>query len=108
LKFDPLLTEAFHIPVTLASRGDFVAANHRFSYSTLVDSPFAAPRALVIGWKTTKNYLIWLILVLCLLSLAAGIFVGMLCHNAGLGVAVTSGVAAVLSAFEVLMLLQVQ
>lgn len=32
----------------------------------------------------------------------------MLCHNDGLGVAVASGVAAVLSAFEVLMLLQVQ
>jgi hypothetical protein len=61
---------------------------------------------MVVRWTTTRTHLIWLILLLSALSLAVGVLVGKLVHSAELGVAVTSGVAAILSCVEVLMVWQ--
>jgi len=87
---------------------DFGFTNHLFAHSALVSSPFSPPLALVVGWTTTKSFMIWLILLLCLISLAAGVVVGKLCSNAGLGLAVTSGVAQILSVVEMVMLMQLK
>jgi hypothetical protein len=106
IKLAPLLTQGFYDPSTMALWMDFGFTNRLFAHSALISNPFSAPLALVIGWTTTKSFVIWLILLLCSISLAAGVVVGKLCHNAGLGLAVTSGVAAILSIVEIVMLLQ--
>ena len=102
---EPLLTQAFHNPKLLKSATDFATANNRFGSSTQVD-PSAPCKAMVVRWTTTRTHLIWLILLLSVLSLAVGVLVGKLVHSAELGVAVTSGVAAILSCVEVLMVWQ--
>ena len=106
IKLAPLLTQGFYDPSTMALWMDFGFTNRLFAHSALISNPFSAPLALVIGWTTTKSFMIWLILLLCSISLAAGVVVGKLYHNAGLGLAVTSGVAAILSIVKIVMLLQ--
>ena len=90
----------------MALATDFVAANTWFAISTRVADPRLLPKAIVIIWKKTSNHLIWCFLLLSVLSLAIGVLVGKLAHSADLGVAVTSGVAAILSCVEVLMVMQ--
>ena len=74
--------------------------------SVATSIPQAEAKALVIGWARTKSLLAWPIFLFSILSIAIGVLVGELAHNAALGVAVTGGVAAVLSCIEVLMVWQ--
>jgi hypothetical protein len=96
-----ILTEAFHRPAILASSRDFVASNRRFALTsgTNLNDPI---RALLIGWTTRKEYIAYLIMVVILLSITAGVVVGVLVRNTSLGLAVCSGLATLLSCIEVL------
>lgn len=58
VELDPLLTEAFHDPSTIALWKDFCSANRYFANSGLARNPFSAPQALMVGWMTTKSYLV--------------------------------------------------
>ena len=72
MELDPLLTEAFHDPSILATARDFVAANNRFVISSSASDPLAQTKGLIIGWATTKTYLVWLVLLFSIISLAIG------------------------------------
>lgn len=74
--------------------------------SVVTSNPQAEAKALVIGWARTKSLLIWPIFLFSILSLAIGVLVGELAHDAALGVAVTAGVVGVLSCLEVLVVWQ--
>jgi hypothetical protein len=86
MTYEPILTAAWHGRVLLDRNTDFAAINMRFSQND---------RALVIEWKTRKKYTMAWILTSCGLSIALGVMVGLACHDAGLGVAVGAGAAAV-------------
>lgn len=101
MELDPLLTEAFHDPSILASTHDVISSNNRLVISNPTSDPLAQTRGLVIGWVTTKSYLIWLILLFSVISLAIGVLVGVLIRDAELGVAVSGGAATILSCWEV-------
>jgi hypothetical protein len=105
-KIDPLLTQALRDPSILKSATDFVVSNNRFTMLVATSNPQVEAKALLIGWARTKSLLVWPIIFFSILSVAIGLLVGELAHNAALGVAVTAGVAGVLSCMEVLMIWQ--
>ena len=76
--------------------------------SLVTSDPQAEAKVLVIGWARERSLLVWPIFLFSILSLAIGVLVGELAHSAALGVAVTSGVAGILSGIEVLMVWQAQ
>lgn len=87
LEYNPLLTAAFHNRIVLKGN-DFIGQKDRFAQPD---------KAIVISWKVNKKYVTGFILVLCALTVGLGILIGMLCHNAGLGIGVSGGLASVLS-----------
>lgn len=101
LEPNSILTEAFHRPAILASTRNFVSSNHAFAARSGSNLD-GAMRTLVVGWATRKEYIVYFIGVVILLSVAAGILVGFLTHNASLGLTVSSGLGTVLSCAEVL------
>lgn len=105
-KIDPLLTQALRDPSILKSATDFVVSNNRFAMLVATSNPQVEAKAPLIGWARTKSLLVWPIIFFSILSVAIGLLVGELAHNAALGVAVTAGVAGVLSCMEVLMIWQ--
>jgi hypothetical protein len=68
--------------------------------------PMDSQRALLLDWEYDKGSVIVMGLVVTLLSVMAGVVVGVIGHNASLGIAVSSGIAAVLSCLEVLVVWQ--
>jgi uncharacterized membrane protein YkgB len=52
---------------------------------------------MVIAWKINKKYTVGCILFACALSIGLGVIVGLVCHDAGLGVGVGSAAAAILA-----------
>jgi hypothetical protein len=101
LEPNSILTEAFHRPTILASTRNFVSSNHAFAArsGSNIDGPM---RTLVVGWATRKEYIVYFIGVVILLSVAGGMLVGFLAHSASLGLTVSSGLGTVLSCVEVL------
>jgi len=99
IELSSILTEAFHYPAILTSSRDFVTSHQRYALSTGTNAndPICV---LLVGWTTRKEYFAYFIAAVILFSVAAGICVGVLLHNVGLGVAVSSGLATVLSCVE--------
>jgi hypothetical protein len=68
--------------------------------------PEAPQKALLLGWERDKTAVVFMIGGITLLSVLAGVLVGLLVHDASLGIGATSGLAAVLSCVEVLVIWQ--
>ncbi|KAK5448100.1 hypothetical protein LTS15_009124 [Exophiala xenobiotica] len=88
LTYDPLLTAALHGRFHFHKDADFVTSNLRFAQDN---------KAMVIAWKINKKYTVGCILFACALSIGLGVIVGLVCHDAGLGVGVGSAAAAILA-----------
>ena len=99
LRTNSILTEAFHRPGIIAGSADFMTSNQRY-----IANPGANPdepiRALVVGWVTRKECIVYFIGGIILLSMTAGVLVGYLARSASLGVSVCGGLLAVLSCIE--------
>jgi hypothetical protein len=93
-------TEAFHCPEILSSVTDFAEWNA--AYRLDVSSPsFDGPKkALLIGRRFNKTAAcMWLLLAL-LVSVAAGVEVGVVCRDVNLGMSIGTGILALLTAVE--------
>jgi hypothetical protein len=100
-----LLTSALHHRQMISEYDSFTLETQRFvrNPSSL---PVGSQRALMLDWEYDKGSVIFMGVVVTLLSVIAGVVVGVLNHDASLGIAVSSGMAAVLSCLEVLVLWQ--
>ena len=102
LKPNSILTEAFHHPALFAASQDFVSSNRR--YQVRPGANFDDPTcALVVGWTTRKDYLVYFIGAVVLLSVVFGVLVGLLTRSASLGLTVSSGFGTVISCIEALL-----
>ena len=99
-----LLTQALRHPEVLASAADFVRAHKQYTQRQDQGITSAPQRALVVGWETDRAALVYMIGLVTLLSVAAGVLTGFLAHDASLGIAVSGGLAAFLSSVEVLLI----
>jgi hypothetical protein len=101
-----LLTQALRHPEVLAASTDFVSAHQRYIRRQDRSVTSTPQRALVVGWETDRAALVYMIGLVTLLSVVAGVLTGFLAHNASLGIAASGGLAAVLSCVEVLLMWQ--
>lgn len=101
-----LLTQALRHPEVLAASIDFASTHKQYAWRQDRSIASASQRALVVGWETDRAALVCMIGFVTLLSVLAGVLTGFLVHDASLGIAVSSGLAAVLSCVEVLLVWQ--
>lgn len=101
-----LLTQALRHPEVLAASTDFVSTHKQYTRRQDRSIASASQRALVVGWETDRAALVCMICFITLLSVLAGVLTGFLAHDASLGIAVSGGLAAVLSCVEVLLIWQ--
>jgi hypothetical protein len=83
---------------------DFVSTHKQYIRRQGRSITSAPQRALVVGWETDTAALVYMIGFVTLLSVVAGVLTGFLAHDASLGIAVSGGLAAVLSCVEVLLI----
>ena len=102
-KHNPELTAAFNNPNVLWSANDFVECNMKFAIDSL--GPQTRKQVLLIGLRLSWLGVLGLVLLNVLLCLGTGTAVGFLARRADLGVAVTSGVAAVTACVQAVLLL---
>ena len=100
------LTKAMHLPDMVGHAVGFVLDNQHLVRNDPVFEPSTPQKALLLGWERDTKAVAYMIGVVTLLSVLAGVLVGVLVHNASLGIAASSGLAAVLSCVEVLVIWQ--
>jgi hypothetical protein len=103
-----LLTSAMHLQDTAAGTGGFVIENQHLIRNDPTSGPLIPQNALLLGWERDRTAVARMIGVVTLLSVLAGILVGVLLHDASLGIAASSGLAAVLSCVEILVIWQLR
>lgn len=101
-----LLTQALRHPEVLAASTDFVSTHKQYTRRQDRNITSTTQRALVVGWETDTAALVYMIGFVTLLSVVAGVLTGFLAHDASLGIAVSGGLAAVLSCVEILLIRQ--
>jgi hypothetical protein len=98
------LTRLLVHPKMLDSSTDFVRNHGRFKRAEAGPQTPQMQHALMIGWKPDTSALIYFVISVSFLSILAGILVGVLAHNAALGIAASAGCAALLSCIEGILL----
>jgi hypothetical protein len=101
-----LLTQALRHPEVLTASTDFVSTHKQYTRRQDRSITSVRQRALVVGCETHRAALVYMIGFVTLLSVVAGVLTGFLAHDASLGIAVSGGLAAVLSCVEVLLVWQ--
>jgi hypothetical protein len=96
-----LLTNAMHLSDIAAHTVGFVIENQHLIRKDPASGPSIPQKALLLGWERDRTAVARMIGVVTLLSILAGILVGVLLHDASLGIAASSGLAAVLSCVEI-------
>jgi len=104
-KRNDFLTSALRHPHLLTESVDFALTNERFVRKAQSEQ-LGSQWALMLIWKHGRSAIVAMVAVVTLLSVLAGVLVGVLNHDASLGIAVSSGLAAVLSCLEVLVVWQ--
>jgi hypothetical protein len=91
---------------TMLAMTDPLASN--ICLTLLADTDGASPvqQALRRCWKLNTSVLLYMVIAVTLLSVLVGILVGVFTHNASLGIATTSGFAAILSSIAGILLLR--
>jgi len=100
-----LLTKAMHLP-DMAHAVGFALDNQHLVRNDPAFEPSTPQKALLLGWERDTKAVAHMIGVVTLLSVLVGVLVGVLVHDASLGIAASSGLAAVLSCVEVLVIWQ--
>lgn len=98
--------KAIHSPEVVAYTVSFVSKNQHLVRIDPTSEPSTQQKALLLGWERDMRALARMIGVVALLSVLAGVLVGVLVHDASLGIAASSGLAAVLSCLQVLAIWQ--
>ena len=101
-----LLTKAMHLPDMVTHATGFVLDNKHLVRNDAAFGPSTPQKALLLGWERDTTVVAHMIGVVVLLSVLAGVLVGVLLHDASLGIAASSGLAAFLSCVEVLVIWQ--
>jgi hypothetical protein len=102
-----ILNKTMHLPEMMADTPGFVLDNQHLLRKDPVSGPLVQ-QALLLGWERKSTALALMIGVVALLSVLAGVVVGVVVHSASLGIAACSGLAAVLSCVEVLVIWQLR
>jgi predicted lysophospholipase L1 biosynthesis ABC-type transport system permease subunit len=71
-----------------------------------VDDTSPVQQALRRYWKLNTSALMYIVIAVTLLSVLVGVLVGVFAHNASLGIAATSGFAAILSSIAGILVLR--
>jgi hypothetical protein len=100
------LTKAIHLPDMVAHAVGFVLDNQHLLRNDPAFESSAPQKALLLGWERDTKAVAHMIGVVTLLSVLTGVLVGVLVHDASLGIAASSGLAAFLSCAEVLVVWQ--
>jgi hypothetical protein len=103
---NPLFTNSLCRPELLAGCIDFLAMNSRFACNGVSPDPGATQHAILISWETSKIAVACMAGIVALLTVLLGVLVGVLAQDASLGIATSSGLAAVLACLEVVLIWQ--
>lgn len=95
-----------HLPDLVAHAVGFVLDNQHLVRNDPAFELSTLQKALLLGWERDTTAVAYMIGVVALLSVLTGVLVGVLVHDASLGIAASSGLAAVLSCVEVLVIWQ--
>jgi hypothetical protein len=82
--------------------------NVRLTLSARTDGASSLQQALRRCWTLNISALIYTVIAITLFSVLIGILVGVFAHNASLGIATTSGFAAILSSIAGILLLRLR
>lgn len=84
----------------------FLGYNQHLVRIDSTSEPPNPPKALLLGWQRDKMAVTLMIGVVALLSIVAGVVVGLLTRNASLGIAASSGLTALLAFVQVIVIWQ--
>lgn len=101
VKQNDFLTSTLCNRQLLAGSQNFAANNQRFVRQGR-QQELGSQWALMLMWESDKTATVRMVAAVTLLSVLVGVLVGVLGHDASLGIAVSSGIAAVLSCLEML------
>jgi hypothetical protein len=104
VQLNEYLTHLLFHPHVLASGTDFIRSHDRFKQVEAGPQTSQTQHALMVGWKPDTSALIYFIISVSFLSILAGILVGVLAHNAALGITASASCAALLSCIEGILL----
>ena len=93
--FLPDATYAYHHPDKCGSWDDFVSTIKPYCHTQ--NGGFGPQRTLIVDWKVDKKLVALEAFVATMASLGIGVLVGILMHNAALGVAVAGGIGTFLA-----------
>ena len=97
-----------HLPEMINNTHGFLVDNSHLIRNGPVPGPSTPQKALLLGWERDTTAVARMIAVLALLSAPVGVVVGIVLHNAILGIAASSGLATILSCVEVLVIWQLR
>jgi membrane-anchored glycerophosphoryl diester phosphodiesterase (GDPDase) len=80
--------------------------NVYFTLPAETDGTSPVQQALRRCWKLNTSALMYIVIAVTLLSVLVGVLVGVFAHNASLGIAATSGFAAILSSIAGVLVLR--
>jgi len=103
-----ILNKVIHLPDMMAHTPGFLLDNQYLLRQDPVAGPLVPQKALLLGWERESKALALMIGMVAILSVLAGVIVGVVVRSASLGIAACSGLAAVLSCVEVLVIWQLR
>lgn len=92
----------------VAHAAGFVLENRHFVRIDPTSGSLTPQKALLLGWERDTTAMLRTIVVVLLFSVFVGVLVGVVVHDATLGIAVSTGVAALLSCAELLVIWQLR
>lgn len=101
-----LLTKAIRLPEKMAFTLGFLSEHQHLVRSDPTSRPSTPQKAILLGWERDTAAVAYMIGIVTLFSVLAGVLVGVLAHNASLGIDASSGSAAVLSCVQALVIWQ--
>lgn len=95
---DALFTEAFQYPHLMSQALDFVKENNHFSIGPLaLFDTLHGHKVILVRREFDRRKLAWLLILMLVISPAAGTLVGRYSHRADVGVAVSASIFALAS-----------
>jgi hypothetical protein len=103
-----ILNKDMNLPDMMAHTPGFLLDNQHLLRQDPAAVPLDPQKALLLGWERESKALALMIGIVAILSVLAGVVVGVVVRSASLGIAACSGLAAVLSCVEVLIIWQLR
>jgi hypothetical protein len=103
-----LLTQAMENPQSMAHCHGFLSGSQHLGRIDPASAPSTSQKSLLLGWERSKAAVVYMIAIVVIISVLAGVVSGILAQDASLGFASSSCVAAVLSCVEVIIIWQLR